>query len=367
MFRARAIVRAAMPSQDPAIAHPEPLEIPAAARILGIRFSALGDTLLTFPALRLLRATYPDIHLAFLTDTRCAGLFDGLEVLDELLTLDRGALKRLRPGAVAQLLNRVLRPALFGRWDVVIDFQGFTETAAIGALTGAPIRVGRRYKTGAHRLYRPWIDAPHLPIYMTDAHIDTIVRAGLAPAPAARRQAGAARFYRTPAEASRRWLTRCASRRQPTAEQAPSIAFFVGAAKAHKLWPAARFAQLARRLAAELPHSFLIFAGPGEQEITRQVVEDATQHGLADRVADGGCGDLATLAAAFEHCSATVSNDTGPLHLSVAVGTPTLGIFSTGDPHFIPPPPHRYVVAPGGQVDAITVDQVATAVHKLLT
>ena len=104
-----------MLSQDPATGRPEPLEIPANARILGIRFSALGDTLLTFPALRLLRATYPSTHLAFLTDTRCAGLFDGLEVLDELLTLDRLGLKRLRPHAVAQLLNGVLRPALFGQ------------------------------------------------------------------------------------------------------------------------------------------------------------------------------------------------------------------------------------------------------------
>ncbi len=356
-----------MLSQDPATGRPEPLEIPANARILGIRFSALGDTLLTFPALRLLRATYPSTHLAFLTDTRCAGLFDGLEVLDELLTLDRLGLKRLRPHAVAQLLNGVLRPALFGHWDVVVDFQGFTETALIGALTGAPIRVGRRYKTGAHRLYRPWIDAPHPPIYMTGAHIDTIVRAGLAPAPATCQRAGAARFYRISAEASRRWHARSASKRRPTAEPAPSIAFFVGAAKAHRLWPATRYAQLAQRLAAELPHSFLIFAGPGEQEIARQVVEEAARHRLADRVADGGYGNLATLAAAFEQCSATVSNDTGPLHLSVAVGTPTLGIFSTGNPHFIPPPPHGHVVAPGEQIDAITVDQVATAVHKLLT
>lgn len=356
-----------MPSQSLATTRPATVELPAAARILGIRFSALGDTLLTFPALRLLKATYPDAHLAFLTDSRCAGLFDGLEVLDELFTLDRLALKRLRPHAVRQLLNEVLRPALLGSWDVVVDFQSFTETAVVAAATRAPLRIGRRYKTGAGRLYRPWIDTPHPPIYMTGAHIDTIVQAGLAAAPPASRQASIAPFYRIPAEARRRWDRRSAALRLPTVELAPRIAFFVGAAKTHKLWPAKRFAQLALRLAAEIPHSFLIFAGPGEQGAARQVVEEATSQGLGDRIADGGCGELATLAAAFEQCSATVSNDTGPLHLSVAVGTPTLGIFCTSDPHFIPPTPHRHVVATAEQIDTISVDQVTAAARHLLT
>ena len=361
-----AIVRATMPSQDSVPAASELLEVSATARILGIRFSALGDTLLTFPALRLLKATYPGAHLAFLTDTRCASLFDGLEVLDELLTLDRLGLKKLHRHAAAQLWSSVLRPALFDHWDVVVDFQGYTETAVISAVARAPIRIGRHYKTGARRLYRPWIDSPHPPVYMASAHIDTIVLAGLAPPPASR-QAGLSRFYRIPAEATRGWQDRLNLRHSGTNAPAPYIAFFVGAAKTHKIWPPEHFAQLARQLAVDLPHSFLIFAGPDEQELSRQVIEDAARHGLADRVTDGGCGDLATLAAAFEHCSATVSNDTGPLHLSAAVGTPTLGIFCTENPHFIPPPPHRHVIAPGEQVRAIAVDQVARTLHDLLS
>ncbi len=355
-----------MPSAAPPNAHPDSFEVPAAAHILGIRFSALGDTLLTFPALRLLRATYPNARLTFLTDTRCAGLFDGLEVLDELLTLDRLGLKRLRPGAVGQLVNGVLRPAICRRWDIVIDFQSFTETAIISALTRAPIRVGRRYKTGARALYRPWIDAPHEQVYMTGAHIDTIVRAGLVEAPPAGERTCRSSFYRVPAAAADRWRDRRAMLQLPPADQAPSIAFFVGAAKAQKLWPAKRFAQLAGRLASELPHSFLVFAGPGEQELARQVVQEAAQIGLAERIANGGCGELATLAAAFSACSATVSNDTGPMHLSVAVGTPTLGICRSANPHFIPPPPHRHVVARREQIDAISVDQVAADALQLL-
>ncbi len=346
-------------------ARAQPVEVPEAARILAIRFSALGDTLLTFPALRLLKETHPIAHLAFLTGSRCAGLFDGLEIVDEVLTLDRRSLKKLQPRAIAQLLNGVLRPALFRRWDIVVDFQSFTETAAIGAMTRAPIRVGRRYKTRARRLYRPWIDQPHEPVYMTEAHIDTIVRAGLVATP--ERRGGIRRFYRVPNEAEHRWRDRCTALQIPPAARTPRIAFFVGAARGRRLWPAERFAQLAHRLAAELPHSFLIFAGPAEQEIAGQVLQEARRNGLGARVADGGCGDLATLAAAFAECSATVSNDTGPLHLSVAVGTPTLGIFCSANPHFLPPPPHRHVIAAGERIDAIGVEEVAEEARRLLT
>lgn len=355
-----------MPSLSLATSRSETVELPAAPRILGIRFSAIGDTLLTFPALRTLRTTYPDAHLAFLTDTRCAGLFDGLEVLDELLTLDRVGLKKLRTHAVVQLLNGVLRPALLGSWDVVVDFQSFTETAVLAAISRAPVRVGRQYKTGASRLYRPWIGVPHPPTYMTAAHIDTLVRAGLAATPSIGQVLSSASFYRIPAKARQRWHSRSAALRLSPVQQVPRIAVFVGAAKPHKLWPARRFTQLLLRLAAETPHSFLIFAGPGEQQVARQVVDEATSQGLADRIVEGGCGELATLAAAFDECSATVSNDTGPLHLSVAVGTPTLGIFCTANPHFIPPLPHRHVIATEGRIDTVTVDQVAAAVHALL-
>ncbi len=75
---------------------------------------------------------------------------------------------------------------------------------------------------------------------------------------------------------------------------------------------------------------------------------------------------LLELAAALEDSDAAVCNDTGPLHLSIAVGTPTCGIYRRPLPHFLAPPPHRQVIAPDQQIDRVSVDEVLAEARELL-
>jgi heptosyltransferase-1 len=126
-----------------------PIKLRVDARILCIRLSSRGDILLTFPAVAALRRRYPRAHIAFLTDSRYAELLQGSGSIDQVLLLDRLALKGGRPAGLRSLAGDVLRPLATGRWDAVIDFQSYTETALLGALTRAPVRVGRRFKTSA--------------------------------------------------------------------------------------------------------------------------------------------------------------------------------------------------------------------------
>ena len=126
---------------------PTPARLREDARILCIRLSSRGDTLLTFPAVAALRRRFPRAHIAFLTDSRYAELLQGSEAVDEVFLLDRLALKGGRPAGVGSLFSAVLMPLALGRWDAVVDFQCYTETALLGALTRAPVRVGRHYKT----------------------------------------------------------------------------------------------------------------------------------------------------------------------------------------------------------------------------
>jgi ADP-heptose:LPS heptosyltransferase len=89
---------------------------------------------------------------------------------------------------------------------------------------------------------------------------------------------------------------------------------------------------------------------------------------LAERARSVPTENLLALGAAMEDCVMTVSNDTGPLHLSVGVGTPTCGIHRRGLAHFMPPAPHCSVLAPERDITAIAVDDVllpaATLLHR---
>jgi len=339
-----------------------PTQLQDDARILCVRLSARGDTLLTFPAVAALRRRFPRAHIAFLSDSRYAELLQGCEAIDEVLLLDRVALKGGRPAGIRSLFGDVLTPLAAGRWDAVIDFQSYTETAFLGALTRATVRVGRRYKTNASWLYRQWIDEPHPATYMPFAHLDTLARAGLVQTPSSDLN----KYFTVPVQARAAWATTLAGLRLPSTTQ--RVGLFVGAAQANRRWPAERFARLAIELddASSLPLSFLVLAGPDEGEIADAVVS-AAGNTLGGRLVRARTASLLELAAAFEDCAAAICNDTGPLHLSIAVGTPTCGIYRRPLPHFLAPSPHRQVVAPDKQVDRVPVEEVLSAARDLLS
>ncbi|NIR61691.1 MAG: glycosyltransferase family 9 protein, partial [Gammaproteobacteria bacterium] len=235
-----------------------PAALPEHARILCIRFSALGDMLLTLPAVDALRSRYPGAHIGYLTDTRQTSLLEASRSIDEILAIDRKSLQGLSPGALTGLLS-LLRELRAGRWDAVIDFQSYTETALLGRLTGAPLRLGRRYKTTARWLYSTWIDEAHPEVYMPFAHLDSLSRAGLVDAVA---PGPLAPYLSIPTEFRTRWEVEHAGLGLPPTEMSPRIGLFVGAAEERRRWPADRFAKLAVGLdaATELPLSFLVFA-----------------------------------------------------------------------------------------------------------
>ncbi len=327
-------------------------------RILVIRFSAMGDVLLTFPAVLAIKARWPRARVSFLTDARWAEMLAGSEAIDEVIALDRLGLKRGRLAAFRGLAGAIAR-LVRDRWDLVVDLQCFSETALLGRLSGAPIRVGRHSKTRAQRLYTHWVETPHAPVYMTVNHLDTLHLAGLLPAGSS----VALPHFGVAEAAQREWRQRI-----DELPQARWIALFVGSAKAEKLWPPAAFVEAARQLRGAMHDlRFLVLGGPDERRLVAEVLEGLQAAGLGDRSLDGGTGSLGALAAAFSDCAATISNDTGPMHLSVAAGTPTLGIFRRPMAHFIPPPPHRHVVAPeGGEMADISVEQVVVEARALL-
>jgi ADP-heptose:LPS heptosyltransferase len=106
------------------------------------------------------------------------------------------------------------------------------------------------------------------------------------------------------------------------------VVIFPGASYAIKMWPAERFAALANRIAETYKALFLICGAPSDR---------ATEEALASRISAPvvrlvGKTDLLQLAAIFKLSALYIGNDTGPLHLAAAVGTPTLCIL--GGQHF---------------------------------
>ncbi len=280
---------------------------PPDVRILIVRTSAIGDVLHGLPVLCALRDALPQAFIGWVVEGAAAQLLAHHRALDEVIRIPRKWLKSPRTVLA-------LRSKLRGlRFDVAIDVQGLTKSAMAARLSGAPRRIGFDGPDG--RELSRWLNNELvLPTatHVVDRNLELLEPLGI-------RQPGV-RFDLAdlPADA--------AAAERMVAEAQLSGRFAVinpGAGWPSKLWPPSRFAAVARYLGEQHAlGSLVVWAGQQEQAWAGEIVAAA-----AGFAALAPPTSLRELAAVARRATLFVSADTGPLHLAVAVGTPSIGLF----------------------------------------
>jgi ADP-heptose:LPS heptosyltransferase len=283
-------------------------------RVLVVRTDdRVGNVLLTVPLVRALQAALPAAQIDLLVAARQARVVEGLPNLP-IVRFDKRKPWRLPRRA---------------SYDVVIDaahWHAFSLTSALVSRWAAKSwLVGA--DRGPSRIYNAPIAPPPPGTRETTAKVALASGLGLfAPPPL------------PPLET--------ALGRKPPAFPLPPrfIAINPGARKKDHRW------NHFRTLVINLPLPAVVLWGPGEEDLAREIGGQ-----LAPPT------DLDQLAAVFRKAAVVVTNDTGPMHLAVACGAPTVGLFLHPDglrwAH--DGPLFRAVVNP-------TVDSVAAAVNDLL-
>ncbi len=107
------------------------------------------------------------------------------------------------------------------------------------------------------------------------------------------------------------------------------IGFQPGAAKPYRRWPEKNFIKLAEMLSDTMHDIRIIITGDNkEKELSQRIASRIGGISLAGKL------NLRETSAAIERCALFITNDTGPMHIAVAVGTPTIALFSpTGEAH----------------------------------
>ncbi len=268
---------------------PRPEEI---RRLLVVRTDdRVGNALLTLPLVRALQQALPGAQVDLLLAARRALVAEGLPGLKVLRFDKRDAF--LHPLRFAGFLRR-----LRGHYDVVIDaahWHAFSLTSALLSRWAAS-----RWLAGAARGPAQIYSAAVPPGAASEDAAKLLLAGGLGlsllPQP----------------------LETALGRGAPVVG-GRFAALNPGARKPDHLWPAARFAAVARGL---LPLRSVVFWGPGEEGLARAVVDAAP--GAAELAP---ATDLDQLAACFRAAALVVTNDTGPMHLAVACGAPVVALF----------------------------------------
>jgi ADP-heptose:LPS heptosyltransferase len=313
------------------VSRPDPqlLDAGRVRRVLAIRHRAGGDLLLSTPAFHALRRGFPHAALDVVTARGLAPLLEGNPDVTRVLSFDRRS-----PASQARLYAGLAR----GGWDVVLDLVSNPRSAFMTALTRARIRVGfdlpGRAWAYTLRLPREPIGAGGpLMRYAPEAALDQVRALGLRTGEVALRLR-----VRPEAEAAMdAWLAA-----EGIGVVRPVVACLPAGSWPAKTWPAERFATAMEGLAQEA--DVLWLWGPGEEELAR-ACRARMQHPSHVAPATG----WQELAALLRRCALLVGNDSGPKHVAVALGVPTVTIFGPTHPRTWHPPdgPHTAVEVEG--------------------
>ena len=285
-------------------------------KLLAVRLRALGDVVLTTPALRALKRGHPDADLEVVTDPRYTGLLEWVPEVSRVWPLERSTLAAWRLGAELRRQRR--------EW--AIDFFGNPRSATLIRLSGARRTAGfdLRGRRHAYQVRVPR-DAPgpdgrrehaasaHLRLALAAGGIADGEPAALSP-PAGARAVGARLVDAAGIHAPSRAIGLVAAGTWPT-----------------KTWPAASAAMMARMLLSA-GREVLLIAGPGEEAVTALLQRHAPGVRLLPPC------DVAGLGGAISHLGAVVGTDSGPRHLAAALGVPTYAWFGPTHPDTWQPP-----------------------------
>lgn len=304
--------------------------------ILVIKLRAMGDVVLSTAVLPNLRRAFPNAKIDFLTERESADAVLGNPYLDNVVVFDRRRLQALpRLRAVGETL-RFLRRLRQAGYDLVIDLFGNPRSAFLCLVSGARQRVGYDFRVRKWA-YSVVVENRGDRVHEVEFNLDALAVLAI---PIHDRQP---LFPIDPA--ARRFASELL-KEHGTGE--PLVALNPAGGWWTKRWPLDRFAALGDRLVGEVGARILILWGPGERGDAMTVAQTMHHPALIPPETT-----LKQLGALLERCHLLVSNDSGPMHIAAAVGTPTLGIFGPTNPALQGPYGEQHAVVTKSGLDCL--------------
>jgi ADP-heptose:LPS heptosyltransferase len=293
-----------------------------ADRVVVIRLRSLGDSVLTTPALHLLKRARPDLEIAVVAEERFAPVFANSPDVSRVLPPQARAIRDFAP-------------------TLCLNLHGGTRSARLTLLSRAKFRAG-------FDIFRPaWIYNTPIPTAQQTLGVSRRVHT-------AEHLASAVFFLGTPiSEAPRSRLYPDAGRAKGAPERRYAV-IHPTAATPEKTWPAENFVELAQHLRRTLDLEPVFIGGP----------EDDLSRFRAWRTISGApLGEVMQL---MRDASFFAGNDSGPAHLAAAFGVPQIVVFGPSDAEIWAPwrTPAEILKADGA-IHTITVDQAVAALARL--
>jgi heptosyltransferase I len=301
-------------------------------RILIIKPSALGDVATALPLLADVRAAMPGAKVDWLVHPAFVALLEGHAGVSEIIPFDRKKLAHWwwKPSAFGAFTELMLALRA-GKYDVVIDAQGLFRSAVLARITGAKVRVGfANAREGATWMYTQRVSLPDNGKQMVA--VDRM--RALASALGADVSLPAVFDVPIDADALRSVDAKLQESRLPR----EYVVVIPGARWDTKRWPAERYAETVRQV-VEATRGVVLLGSPDERTLCVDLEIRVRDLGVPmQRVLNlAGRTSLKELIAWMSRAEVVVGNDSGPLHIAVALGKRVVGIYGPTSELFVGP------------------------------
>lgn len=322
------------------------------ARILLVRFGAIGDVVNALLVAGAIREQAPDTYIGWAVHGLARPLVEGNPAVDRVHVWDKPTGWRG--------FRRAVREVRAEGYDLSVDLQRIAKSSVFARLSGAARVLGfdrARSKEGAWLLAKERTRAGRRDDHVVEQYRDVVRALGLDPQLPP---------HPLPVDVeAERWAT------ERVAEWGGApVLLNLGASKPLNRWPGERFAKLAHALIGCGAAPVVLSGGPADRELFAEELGALSGvPGVHDFV---GATSLLQLAALARQASLMVSCDTGPMHLAAAVGCPVVALFGPANPARTGPYGQGHVVLQSPErngersMEGIEVSPVVAAVRQLL-
>lgn len=299
-------------------------------KILAIKLRSLGDTVLMTAAVDELIRAFPQAELHLVVQSPWTPILEKHKGVTHIWTYDRHPDAASRAKAVARLGLKLRKE----RYDCVLNFHASPSSSTLAFATGAKVRAvhfhGHKDKDRFGTVPIPG-KGTLFPVIERDLNVIRALGVQVPEGRLPRIQLDHIEIDRGIDLVEGRGLS------------GSLLTIGVGSSRPTKSWPIERYAEVAKAWCEKTGGSVLAVGSADEEPLCRDFLNAAGEH---PKIQAEWNFDVRTLASVLKSATLMLGNDSGPRHIAVAVGTPTLTLFGPEHPfewHPYPTDKHPYL------------------------
>lgn len=278
-------------------------------RILIVRTDRIGDVLLSTPVIKALRDNFPNAYIAMMVSPYAKDIVEGNPYLDDVIIYDKDNKHKSwqRSFKFAQNLKKK-------KFDLAVILHPTNRAHLVTFFAGIRRRIGYNRKCSLLLTDRIKHIKQRGEKHELEYNLDLLYYLGIEPRD---------KNLFLPIKPESEIWAQDLLKQEGIQEADRLLAIHPAASCKSKIWPVERFGETAEKLAEKYGFKALLIAGPKDIALANGIAKN--MHCPVINLA--GKTSVSQLASVLKRCSLFISNDSGPVHIASAVGTPVISIF----------------------------------------